>query len=87
MAPLKVYQIVVTVGGYKHRQNITVSLYKGGVKVGACDTHPGNVPTKTLICDKVVADMVKLTMTDAERRWLVIAEITVSGVLNATSGQ
>ena len=87
MAPLKVYQIVLTVGGYKHRQNITVSLYKGGLTVGACDTHPGNVPTKTLICDKVVADMVKLTMTDAERRWLVIAEITVSGVLNATSGQ
>ena len=65
---------------------ITVSLYKGGVLVGDCGTHPADNTKQTLSCDKVLADRVELTMTNTKATLFSVYEITVNGDPNIQIG-
>ena len=57
---------------------ITVSLYKGGAAVGDCGTYPGDKSRQTLSCDKVLADMVKLTRIRTSPDILILRVIEIA---------
>ena len=78
---LTTVHLIVLAAWTAYGEAITVSLYKGGVLVGDCDTYPGNFTPQTLSCEEVLADRVQLTMTSTttEATRFRIYEITISG--------
>ena len=85
MSLTKVHQIVLK-AATAYGEAITVSLYKGGVLVGDCGTHPADYSKQTLSCDEVLADRVQLKMTSTNTTQLAVHEITVSGYTNIQTG-
>ena len=85
MSLTKVHQIVLK-AGTSYSPAITVSLYKGGVLVGDCGTHPADYSKQTLSCDEVLADRIQLTVTSTKTTLISVYEITISGVINIQIG-
>ena len=81
-----VYQIVLKAWKSSSDVEITVSLYSGETLAGQCKSHAGSWGTETLSCDRVTADRVRLTMSRTSRRYLWVAEITVTGASTSTIG-
>ena len=81
-----VYQIVLkAMTGFS--EEITVSLYSGETLAGHCKSHPGSHgSSKTLSCDRVTADRVRLTMSGTQRTYLAVWEIKVPRVPTTTIG-
>ena len=85
MSLTTVHQIVLE-AGTAYGEAITVSLYKGGVLVGDCGTHPADNTKQTLSCEEVLADRVQLTMTSTKTTQLRVYVITISGVTYIQKG-
>ena len=85
MSLTTVHQIVLA-AWTPYGESITVSLYKGGVLVGDCGTHPTDYSKQTMSCEEVLADRVQLTMTSTKTTRLGVHEITVNGVTYIQTG-
>ena len=82
-----VYQIELRLGGDYSKKQITVSLYNGETLAGECQSHTGGwASNRTLSCDRVVADRVRLTMTSTSWTTLYVEEIRVTGASTNTIG-
>ena len=77
MSNTTVYQIVLR--AYAPYNEITVSLYSGETLAGECESHytGSYASTKTLSCDRVTADRVRLAVSSKIRTYLAVYEITV----------
>ena len=86
MTNTAVYQIVLKATTPSSGAEITVSLYSGETLAGQCQIHAGRGSKRTLSCDRVTADRVRLTTTSNSRTMLYVGEIKVTGASINTIG-
>ena len=76
---LATIQKVVLKAYTNQKKTINLSVYNGEEEVGQCDSHSGELVTKTLYCEAVPADRVHLKVTDDGMMKLSVYDIKVYG--------
>ena len=85
MSNTPVYQIVLAANSRNSAGGeIKVLLYSGGTLAGQCGSYTRG--TRTLSCDRVTADRVRVTMSSTSSQQLYVYEITVARVPTMTIG-